>query len=319
MPRRSLTRPGFTLTELVVVLFIVGILIAMLLPAIQTGSTSARRSACSNNLKQLVLAAHTYHDAHNQLVPIAAEGPWSASWAVQLSPYMESHRHPTLYELNGSWSLELPANQESLQGFTNSSFVCPARRRPMLASDPSLALAFTPTDYAVCNSTTECWALDDPKYRGGLANGAFLAPAIQRAGGKLPQGRLRFTDITDGLASTIFLGEKHLPRGAKLGTLGSLDGPSATIGNSPAWFNSSIRRMGKLPDPHNPECAPVGTGILTATDPQPPFATFGSWHPEICQFGMGDGRVQALRNDLDPRICAALIQRNDGEAVNLDE
>lgn len=318
----SSQRSGLSWIEVLVLILVLGLLAVMMLPAVERSGEAARRAACSNNLKQLVLAVHSYHDAHNEVVPLSAGGEGTASWVTLLMPYME--QRSAWNALVETGTLDLQGSQEAREifaGFTSSTFICPSRRAPMLSRSQGMGFEATPSDYAVCNSTTNCWAIDAANFNGRQASGSIVFPAkpTPEDTAEQPQGTFSFGGITDGLSYTAFFGEKHLYKRDPLGTLAAGDANALTIGNSPAWFNSSIRRMGNLPDPHNPQCAPVGTGILTAKDPQPQFPTFGSWHPAVCQFGMGDGSVQTLRNDLDPRICAALIQRNDGEAVVLDE
>src|SRR5262249_47229299 len=105
------SRPGFTLIELLVVIAIIGVLIALLLPAVQKVREAANRAKCLNNLKQLGLAMHNYHDAYNVL-PYARSGadPEDNSWAVLILPYIEQGPLYSLYATpiaNGSGSYPL--------------------------------------------------------------------------------------------------------------------------------------------------------------------------------------------------------------------
>src|SRR5690606_35788952 len=119
---------GFTLVELLVVIAIIGVLVAMLLPAVQAAREAARRSQCKNNLKQIGLAMHNHHDARGYFPGAGSDGPsvdccqadnrdgWS--WAFHLTPYMEQS---AIYELTDNNAVAL-----SVIG----TYYCPTRRRP---------------------------------------------------------------------------------------------------------------------------------------------------------------------------------------------
>lgn len=142
-------RPGFTLIELLVVIAIIAVLIALLLPAVQQAREAARRTQCRNNLKQIGIAMHDYHDLHNRFPPgevvLGGGGPQSAlqltawSWAVMLMPQMElGNVYNTLSP--GTWSLgqalDDPARRNVLQS-PLPVFMCPSDRGfPLNANRP---------------------------------------------------------------------------------------------------------------------------------------------------------------------------------------
>src|SRR5437762_11917080 len=100
MQRQPISRSGFTLVELLVVIAIIGVLVALLLPAVQAAREAARRTQCNNNMKQLVLAVHNFHDV-NQVFP-ASQDQWNNSkgatigwsWVTRILPFIE---HKALY------------------------------------------------------------------------------------------------------------------------------------------------------------------------------------------------------------------------------
>ena len=118
---------GFTLVELLVVIAIIGVLVALLLPAVQAAREAARRSSCQNNLRQIGLATQNFHDSRNAFPPLriaGAEG-WATFW-VLIMPYMEQG---TLYD---RWDLTLKYAQQTVEARQTQikSYYCPARRPP---------------------------------------------------------------------------------------------------------------------------------------------------------------------------------------------
>jgi prepilin-type N-terminal cleavage/methylation domain-containing protein len=221
---RPLARSAFTLIELLVVIAIIAVLLGLLLPAVQKVREAANRSQCSNNLKQLGLACHNYHNVYNAL-PYARSGgrPQDNSWAVLVVPFIEQDN---LYKLfatpipNGSGGTypmnpdsglnDLNRSQFQATGALNAQvpiFYCPSRRKPPQLSENGGAtygnVQGACGDYGV--------VLGDD----GLNNGAFHVNDAYAVG-------FRLTDVTDGTSNTFLVGEKHVPVGA-FGTLAAND------------------------------------------------------------------------------------------------
>jgi prepilin-type N-terminal cleavage/methylation domain-containing protein len=285
--------PAFTLIELLVVIALIGILSALLLPAAQRVREAANRLTCANNLKQLGLAVHDYHDTYGK-IPYSRRDRYQ-TWCVLLLPYLEQEN---LYK---QWNLSRtyydPLNELARQTPVKL-FFCPTRRTPetppMLStpgdikdgtSGPPVPGALG--DYAVCVGNYE----DDYWWdaRGhGPANGAFLIECNNQA--------LTFASITDGLSNTLFLGEKHVPPGG--------------FGTSAAWDCSIYN------GDHGCAFRWAGPGATLARSPSDSGIRFGSYHSGICQFTLGDGSVRALPVSVSADTLRKLACRNDGEVID---
>jgi prepilin-type N-terminal cleavage/methylation domain-containing protein len=130
-------RTGFTLVELLVVIAIIGVLVALLLPAVQAAREAARRSSCGNNLKQLAIAVHNFHDTRNHLPPGGAvdqqpfgtaAAAWGSSWFVYILPFAEQS---TLYESmrfsgGSGWGTNAAHNTLQARGLKINTYMCPS-------------------------------------------------------------------------------------------------------------------------------------------------------------------------------------------------
>src|SRR5689334_15791940 len=123
MRKVSRSRRGFTLVELLVVIAIIGVLVALLLPAVQAAREAARRAQCSNNLKQLSLALHNYENTHNTLPPAGIDSN-QMSWVVLLLPYFEQQNLYSQFNFNkGAWNSFNRINL--VQGVRLKAIICP--------------------------------------------------------------------------------------------------------------------------------------------------------------------------------------------------
>jgi prepilin-type N-terminal cleavage/methylation domain-containing protein/prepilin-type processing-associated H-X9-DG protein len=201
---------AFTLIELLVVIAIIGVLIGLLLPAVQKVRAAALRSQCANNLKQIGLACHNYHGAY-QAFPTQSQFVLVGSWVTQLSPFLEQDAfyQQWLATLTSSFPLGAQAQggPNSLRATVIKTLICPA---DVLPNPPIVQIvapgvfAFLPdglysslTSYGP-NTGTRGWA--SYYYPPQIDDGVFLVLTSQP---------IRIDDITDGTSSTILFGEAY--------------------------------------------------------------------------------------------------------------
>jgi prepilin-type N-terminal cleavage/methylation domain-containing protein len=307
---------GFTLVELLVVIAIIGTLVGLLLPAVQAARESARLTACSNNLRQIGLAVHSYHDARKVLPPGRTPAN-SATWAVFLLPFLEMNDVYRAWDITKSYHAQTDAaRQASIAGY-----LCPTRRGPTQLSEQgdergSLvmpAMKGTCSDYAypinASGFTDEIFTWGSGVTPYGIAPSSDATSAITLVGGSYGgtdplfsglawKPSTKFSSITDGLGYTFLIGEKHVPPTA----LRKLTG-----GGDSSVFNNDDR---SVPGRYAGPSYPLAAGPTTAYNQQ-----FGSWHPGVCQFVYVDGSVRAVSNQTGGTILQRLVERADGMNV----
>jgi prepilin-type N-terminal cleavage/methylation domain-containing protein/prepilin-type processing-associated H-X9-DG protein len=298
-------RPAFTLIELLVVIAIIAVLIGLLLPAVQKVREAAARSTCQNNLKQIGLAIHNYHDT-NKALPPSRLGPQYASWFVLILPYVEQGALYAQWDTTKTYYQQTPAARAT----SVKLFYCPTRRAP-----PLLSSQFEVSSTGVPDGQEYPGALGDYACNGGQFNGpivdnpgcagAMCAAIAQVTNGQLASSRSQtsLASITDGTSNTFLAGEKHVPQ-SKFGQ----SGPSWGDG---AIYNSDFpRNFCRIAGPPS---FSLGQGPDDLTGPW--HCRFGSYHPGVCQFVYADGHVAALDNQTDLTVLQRLAVINDGQTV----
>jgi prepilin-type N-terminal cleavage/methylation domain-containing protein/prepilin-type processing-associated H-X9-DG protein len=335
MPLSDRRPVGFTLVELLVVITIIGILISLLLPAVQSAREAARRVSCQNNLKQLGLAAQQHVEKYG-FFPSSGWGyMWTGDpdmgvgakqpggWAYDLLPFMDQvGLHQIGAGLTGSAKMQALAEQRAT---VLGIFYCPTRRKPMAlpnpepswnannpsvlskidyaangGSNPLTGNAINSSDGIPClTSYPNCnWARDrDTTLRN------FNGISTERS-------EVQPAHIKDGLSNTICFGEKYLNPDYYYSGNSCVDNNSAFQGNDwdvNRWVpmidaNGNVTENGCRPRQDTP-------GFENCT------YRFGSSHASGFNVAMCDGSVRALDYAIDLKIYACLGIRNDGFAV----
>jgi prepilin-type N-terminal cleavage/methylation domain-containing protein/prepilin-type processing-associated H-X9-DG protein len=318
MPAPSRFRSAFTLVELLVVIAIIGVLVALLLPAVQAAREAARRTQCANNLRQLSLAAHNFHDTYGKLpssVRPAGLTPLPRIAGLTLSlPFIEQSNVYNVYDQAKNWfdPANLPVTSKQIP-----SYLCPSTPEPK-------RLDGVPEN----SPWTQIVAVTDYSPVIGVDQRLLSARLVDQAGsGMLPKnGDPRMADVTDGLSNTIMYGESAgrpyvYRRGQKFGSLptdrlnaGGWSRPASDFSIDGSSFDGAT-----FPGPCPLNCT-NGEAVGSAF-PHPYYGSEGTaeayaFHPGGANFGLGDGSVRFISQTINIREFARLVTRAGGEVVS---
>src|SRR3954453_5891753 len=308
---------GFTLVELLVVIAIIGVLVALLLPAVQVAREAARRTQCTNHLRQLGLAAHNFHDVNGtfpkQTSPNAQTG---VSWLCLVLPYLEQKAIADLVQ-PGQPSYQAGQNANRVLGrYKVPTFYCPSFIETHSSStiDDITGFGIAYTTHYVGNmgpvstsSTGGGYAIIPGGAQGALAcEGIFpLSPTVVTANPINPEGG-RLSMVTDGTSNTLMTFEV------------ALKGLEATPGSVvPGSFRSWVRGVTWLSD---------STGAKNVQNAMNTVRyngggnynsiSLGSNHPSGCNAGITDGSVRFVNRNIElNNVLLPLASRAGGEAV----
>jgi prepilin-type N-terminal cleavage/methylation domain-containing protein/prepilin-type processing-associated H-X9-DG protein len=327
-------RPGFTLVELLVVIAIIGVLVALLLPAVQAAREAARRMSCQNNLKQIGLASHNHHDVTGEL-PRAYWPDTGLSWHVYILPYIEQENLFRQFDTTTVNPVHTAPNRNDPHGLK----IIPAYHCPSCTLKRQ---GFGPRDHVngvtdlIPPSTGSAAAI--PHYygingpRGGVGNGGGAGGGTGGGGGAggypvgtathegVPtgtsglfqrDGAIRMARVTDGTSNTMMVAEmswlsplygtryRSWVRGG--------DEYAGVVAGRPS-FVVSCRNV------TNPINGIFSANLIVPYNDIP----FGSMHPGGMNVCMGDGSVQFVSQNLSMMAYRALASRDEGQAQSID-
>ncbi len=314
---------GFTLVELLVVIAIIGILVSLLLPAVQAAREAARRMQCGNNLKQIGLATHNYHDTFKMFPPggitlgNCCGTPSLVTWTISILPFMEQQNLYDQYNMNlfNEDVRNSPVNQTILP-----VYICPsdintkATDRP--ESGPGSGRQYAPGSYRAVSGRTrgsvagDAYADNSQIWSDGaypfFNRGVLHHVGTRRNAGSAQQETM--ASILDGTSNTIMVGEFHTKTRNRRRTFWaytytSYNQSSVTVG--PGGGSRTL-----LPDYNR--CAALGNS-------NPCKRGWGSFHPQIIQFARADGSVRGISTNVNLDLLGNLATILQGEALVVND
>lgn len=308
-PKSAARRVGFTLVELLVVIAIIGVLIALLLPAVQAAREAARRTQCTNHLKQLGLAFHNHNDT-NKFLPHGGHS-WQepptyingspmvgkqqyAGWGFQVLPFMEYQN-----VWNGGGATTDDERKKQAIGAVVSEMFCPSRRQPLAITrnggyGPSGSYPHGLGDYAASNAEQ---------------NGAVIRNE------KNKEKVIGMEALTDGTSKVMLVAEKRMSRDCYQGGCGD-----DNEGYSSGWDHDVIRNIGDYNpnDSNRNDPNRIQRPMVDRATGGSGEGRFGAAHGQAFNVLLGDGSVRNINYNIDPVMWWRLGHRSDGNPVTLD-
>jgi prepilin-type N-terminal cleavage/methylation domain-containing protein len=312
------TRGAFTLIELLVVIAIIAILIALLVPAVQKVRESAARTQCANNLKQIGLALHMFHDSNRYFPPgqttVYPRGSGTTvyhGWAIYILPNLDQRNLAAQYVWTSN---DTSVANQPVRKVPIATFICPTagnERFDSTADTTSSNFPFAVSDYAPVSGIADHLCVN-------LGYNTTTFPTAMRRGVMDTDAYTRISDITDGVSNTLLIVEDaNRPNRMRLGQLTS--GPSAYTVSGAGWAsrNAAIDIDGADP----------ATGIAATNSVMPQSCVVNcsnenesySYHTGMAQVLFADGTVRPISATINANVLINLVTKARGDVVNFNE
>lgn len=326
--RADCLRRGFTLVELLVVIAIIGILIALLLPAVQAAREAARRSQCTNHLKQICLALHNYMDVHREMLPRGAEiirglscccnnADYGLGHTVHtmLLPYIEQQPLYDRYDMNIPWF----AQQPGIIDQPISTYLCPSAVKHQMQTVSTGSTTYTgprpsplsqvyPHNYPGAGSYHGYGGCG--RHYASTTNGIFAyRRGILEEAGTAADGRLNLSGVTDGTSNTMAFSEtaQGRPTYDDQGNVSTSWELNRGRGWADPYYNSTVFSIGPKSTPNSSTSQYLLLNAANAT----------SFHPGGVNVGFLDGRVNFISETIEGNTWHAMGTPGTGEVITL--
>jgi len=317
-PQSFMRRAGFTLVELLVVIAIIGVLVALLLPAVQSAREASRRMKCTNQLRQLALACHNIHDTTGYF-PSGHRVTYNGStqvyfmpWGVQILPYIEQQ---ALFNQYDDTQPNIHANNKFVRESFVPTYTCPSELKPKQVLLPATqandggtgTIAYMSSSYrgmsGVSSTGFDQWAGYPSEVLVNMQTNPGLRGILHTdwPSGVTPE---RIATITDGTSNTLLFGERSTRTTLNRGTFWA---DAFNLYSLSGAYNQSASML-----PDYDACSKVANDVAQCK------YGWGSYHPNLVNFVYGDGSVRPVMRTIDMKIFTYLATIGNGETTGAE-